>query len=84
MDIKPPFLGIRDESIYQHQPLQEEANHVRLMTLLPEERQTPLKILIDIVELAEAEKPMYEALSYTWGSAENPMNTTVEYSENAT
>ena len=62
MDIKPPFLGIRDESKYQYQPLQEEANHIRIMTLLPEERETPFKILIDIVELAEAEKPMYEAL----------------------
>ena len=54
------------------------------MTLLPEERKTPLKILIGIVELAEAGELMYEAISYIWGSAENPMNITVEYSENAT
>ena len=67
MDIKPPFLGIRDESKYQYQSLQEEANHIRLMTLLPEERETPLEILVDIVELAEAEKPMHEALSYNLG-----------------
>lgn len=54
------------------------------MTLLPEERETPLKILIGIVELVEAGEPMYEAISYIWGSAENPMNIMVEYSENAT
>lgn len=54
------------------------------MTLLPEERETPLKILIGIVELAEAGEPIYEAISYIWGPAENPMKITVEYSENAT
>ncbi|KAI4937077.1 uncharacterized protein J4E92_001804 [Alternaria infectoria] len=58
---------------YVYQPLDESNDEIRLITLLPAaDRDSEVICDINIVRLTEEDVPQYEALSYTWGSAESP------------
>ncbi|KAI4950512.1 hypothetical protein J4E91_004395 [Alternaria rosae] len=63
---------------YFYQSLDENNNEIRLITLLPAaDRDSEVICDINIVRLAEDDIPQYEALSYTWGSAESPVRLRV-------
>ncbi|KAL8833935.1 MAG: hypothetical protein Q9170_004011 [Blastenia crenularia] len=52
---------------YEYTPLNEEAKEIRLLTLLPDDYDTPIRISIEIAILSASEVPQFEALSYAWG-----------------
>ena len=62
---------------YQYSALNEEEKEVRLLTLLPGATSAEICILIGIVALTEEDPPQYEALSYAWGSSEDPLHINV-------
>jgi hypothetical protein len=62
---------------YQYPSLDEEAKEIRLLTLLPARFGSEVRITIRNVQLHEDNIPQYEALSYVWGSMENPVSIQV-------
>ncbi|KAK0103785.1 hypothetical protein ONS95_005787 [Cadophora gregata] len=59
---------------YQYQPLQAEAREIRLMTLLPGSIESDIRITLKPVTFTNESVVSFEALSYTWGSAESPVD----------
>ncbi|EOA81138.1 uncharacterized protein SETTUDRAFT_36012 [Exserohilum turcica Et28A] len=60
-------------SRYTYQPLDENNNEIRLITLLPSaDTRSEIVCDIKITPLVEGEVPRYEALSYVWGSTIPP------------
>jgi hypothetical protein len=78
---KPPSAGYTD-SRYHYAPLNENAKEIRLLTLLPGEFHSEIEIRLHKTILAAENIPEFEALSYTWGSTENPVNIKVGSSGN--
>lgn len=52
-------------------------DQIRLLHLLPGSASTEIRIKIATVTLSADQFPQYEALSYAWGSAENPSSVVV-------
>ena len=63
---------------YEYSALNESASEIRLMTLLPGRFEDDVIITLETVILTKENTPQYEALSYVWGSKENPMDITVK------
>ncbi|KAH6721847.1 heterokaryon incompatibility protein-domain-containing protein [Leptodontidium sp. MPI-SDFR-AT-0119] len=59
---------------YQYQSLKPEALEIRLLTLLPGPFDSEIRITVTPVTFAEDSDISFEALSYTWGSPENPVD----------
>ncbi|KAL8989546.1 MAG: hypothetical protein Q9169_008339 [Polycauliona sp. 2 TL-2023] len=55
---------------YRYTPLDPEAKTIRLMRLLPGNFDDEIRILLRTTYLDEEHVPLYEALSYAWGSME--------------
>ena len=66
---------------YEYSALDESASEIRLMTLLPGLFEDDISITIETVVLTKEHIPQYEALSYVWGSAENPIDIIVKDGE---
>lgn len=60
---------------YRYGPL--SASNIRLLTLLPGPFDAGVNIVLKHVELAPDQAPRYEALSYTWGSSESPVDISI-------
>lgn len=69
---------------YQYSPLNEEAKEIRLLTLLGDAFPDKPRIIISKVPLTTENPPVFEALSYTWGTAEDPVHIKVGQSGNST
>ncbi|KAL8668853.1 MAG: hypothetical protein Q9168_006532 [Polycauliona sp. 1 TL-2023] len=63
-------------SRYRYTPLDPEAKSTRLLSLLPGSFHDEIHVSLGIMYLDE--KPVYEALSYTWGSTDNPVRISVD------
>ena len=63
---------------YEYSALDEEASEIRLMTLLPGRFKDDISITMETVVLTKEHTPQYEALSYVWGSPENPVDISVK------
>ncbi|KAI1447666.1 heterokaryon incompatibility protein-domain-containing protein [Annulohypoxylon stygium] len=59
-------------SKYIYQPLPDSANSIRLLSVEPGWPSDPIKVNIIVISHIE-ESPSYRALSYVWGSVENPV-----------
>ena len=57
---------------YQYQPLDNEAEYIRLIYLLPAEPSTDIRVDIVHTRLTKEDVPKYEALSYVWGESDTP------------
>ena len=57
---------------YQYQPPDQEANHIRLMMLLPCDFSAEVRVERVHKPLLSDRSPKFEALSYTWGPVDNP------------
>ena len=57
---------------YQYQPLDAEAEYVRLVYLLPAEASANIRVDIVHTRLMKEDVPKYEALSYAWGETDTP------------
>lgn len=62
---------------YQHSPLNESLNEIRVVTLHPGDFSADLHVSIHTVPLTLENPPIYEALSYAWGTTENPVEVKV-------
>ena len=63
---------------YKYSALNESASEIRLMTLLPGRFEDDIFITMETVILTKKYIPHYEALSYVWGSKENPVDISVK------
>ena len=62
---------------YQYKAFDTAANQIRLLTLLPGKLGTKVRISLDTVALTEGNVPKYEAISYAWGSAGDPLSVEI-------
>ena len=65
-------------------PINEELNEIRTLTLHPGEFSADIYISIQKVVLTTVTPPIYEALSYAWGSTEGPVDISIGSSGNET
>jgi len=63
--------NINFEDRYQYLPLNEFAQEIRLLILLPGSFSSEIQILLHKTTLTNDDPPNYEALSYAWGSGDN-------------
>ena len=63
---------------YKYSALNESASEIRLMTLLPGRFEDDISITMETMILTKEDTPQYEALSYVWGSEEDPVDILVE------
>ena len=59
---------------YKYTPLNDDLKEIRLLTLHEGEFKADIQISIHTVCLNPDNPPTYEALSYVWGSQENPID----------
>ena len=69
---------------YQYLPLNEDLNEIRTLTLQPGNFSADIYISIQKVVLTTDNPPIYEALSYAWGSTEDPIDLRIGLSGNET
>ena len=67
---------------YQYLPLNESLQEIRVLTLHPGDFSADIQISIHKVALSPERPPTYEALSYVWGTTENPSDIKVGPSGN--
>ncbi|OTA69208.1 hypothetical protein K449DRAFT_384126 [Hypoxylon sp. EC38] len=60
------------ESAYTYQPLPDPANSIRLLSIEPGWPSDPIRVSIKAIPNLD-QSPPYQALSYVWGSVENPV-----------
>lgn len=53
-------------SMYQYSPLTDELDQIRILHLLPGQRDDPIRVRLEPCSLSNP--PSYEAVSYAWGS----------------
>ncbi|KAL8845699.1 MAG: hypothetical protein Q9221_009150 [Calogaya cf. arnoldii] len=66
---------------YQYQPLDPEAKTIRLLRLLPGSFENDICVSLETTVLCEDSIPKYEALSYAWGSTEDPADISISPAE---
>ena len=66
---------------FKYSALDEDTSEIRLMTLLPGRFKDKISIIIETAVLTKEHIPQYEALSYVWGSKENPVDISVKARE---
>ena len=59
---------------YQYLPLNEDLNEIRTLTLHPGDFSADIHVSIQKAILTTDAPPIYEALSYAWGSTEDPVD----------
>lgn len=69
-----------DSQHYRYASLNEEAHEIRLLKLLPSTFSSEVRLLLDRATFIKSCVPDFEALSYAWGSAENPVNISIQQS----
>ncbi|KAG4440574.1 hypothetical protein IFR05_003941 [Cadophora sp. M221] len=67
-----PGFSIRKLRQYHYTSLDEQSGEIRLMILLPGPFDAPIHVLLQTTQFTRDNVPEYEALSYTWGSADYP------------
>ena len=63
-----PYPPRERYNLYRYSPIDKGTSEIRLMTLLPDVFGSKICITIKKLEPSKSLKPVYEALSYTWGS----------------
>ncbi|KAK3115629.1 hypothetical protein LTR53_004836 [Teratosphaeriaceae sp. CCFEE 6253] len=54
---------------YTYRNLDPQRQEFRLLTVLPDKSDGPLRLIIKHASLAEDQRPAYETISYTWGDS---------------
>lgn len=65
------FIQLMSAAVYEYEPL-PGINYIRRVKLHPGNLDDAIVISLDVVPFSGDEKPEYEALSYVWGSPEQP------------
>ncbi|KAE8443919.1 hypothetical protein EG329_001229 [Mollisiaceae sp. DMI_Dod_QoI] len=66
---------------YQYSPLNEDLHEIRLLHLLPGIFPDPIHLELEAVSFTHDNVPKFEALSYAWGSEENPADVFIGESD---
>ena len=69
---------------YRYLPLNEDLDEIRTLTLYPGDFSADIHISIQKVVLTTDNPPIYGALSYAWGSTEDPVDIRIGPSGNET
>jgi hypothetical protein len=72
--ISSTLSTLKRHETYVYSPLNEEAQEIRLLTLLPGTFSSKIRLTLDITPFTESHTPDFEAVSYTWGSTKHPVN----------
>lgn len=78
-----PLLEVKvgnDAERYQYSPLDNQAQEIRLLTLLLGPFSSKFRISLEIIPFNEHFTPQFEALSCTWGLQQSPVDLSVESS----
>jgi hypothetical protein len=75
--ISSTLSTLKRRKAYIYSPLDAEAQEIRLLTLLPGTFSSEIRLTIDITPFTESHIPDFEAVSYTWGSTENPVDISI-------
>lgn len=59
---------------YQYSPLNEAAQEIRLLKLLPGKHSSGVRVCLETTSLTDHFVPDFDAVSYAWGSQDNPVN----------
>ncbi|KAI0165239.1 heterokaryon incompatibility protein-domain-containing protein [Hypoxylon sp. FL1284] len=63
---------------YKYHPLAAASDEIRVLTLSPGESSDAVEVDLHHVSLREDRPPVFEALSYVWGSPESPVPITIK------
>jgi len=63
--------------LFKYKPLDENVEEIRLLTLIPSPLSTDIQVLIHHATFTMYNTPVYGALSYVWGSIDNPIDIKV-------
>jgi hypothetical protein len=69
---------------YSYSPLNEQAKEIRVLTLSPSNFSEEINISLENKTLSIDNRPEFEALSYAWGSTDNPVEIKIGLHGNAT
>jgi hypothetical protein len=72
----------RGRNAYQYLPLNEDEKTIRLVTLDAGSFSDRIRVSLHTAVLSDESIPVYEALSYTWGSQKDPIDILVGPEEN--
>ena len=70
--------------IYRYENFRKSKDEIRLLTLVPGKFSEPVRVTLQITPFDPNEPPVYEALSYTWGSTDVPVPLAIGQSTNET
>ncbi|KAF2431651.1 hypothetical protein EJ08DRAFT_669800 [Tothia fuscella] len=59
---------------YQYEVFSQNSKEIRLLSLLPGTFDADVKIVLRNNSFSTSSPPSYEALSYVWGTSQNPVN----------
>lgn len=80
-----PILDLHEAVLpYQYAPLNEKAQEIRLLTILPGNFSSDMRVCLHITPFAKETELKFEALSYCWGSPAGPIGIFVGESGNRT
>ncbi|KKY36372.1 putative ankyrin and het domain protein [Diaporthe ampelina] len=65
------FIQLQSAEVYEYEPL-PGINYIRRVKLHPGTFEEAIVVSLEVVPFSEDQRPEYEALSYVWGSAEQP------------
>jgi len=75
-------------NVYQYKSLDQESKEIRLMTLKAGSTCDPIFVTLENVPFVtdgiQQQLSQFEALSYTWGSPENPVRITISSKKSGT
>ena len=77
LDRVAAFFTRREADTYRYSPLDEKASQIRLVTLLPWQFSSKIRIRLHTEQLTAENHPKYEALSYAWGSTKDLVEISV-------
>ena len=69
-------------ALYQYSQLNEDLGEIRVLTLQPGDFSADIQISIQTLSLIAESSSIYEALSYVWGTKDNPVKIKVGLSNN--
>ncbi|PMD34559.1 HET-domain-containing protein [Hyaloscypha variabilis F] len=64
-------------NVYHYSPLNYEAQEIRILRLLPGTLSADIRVCLETTRLAQDFVPDFEALSYAWGSTEDPVEISI-------
>ncbi|PMD30665.1 hypothetical protein L207DRAFT_641590 [Hyaloscypha variabilis F] len=69
---------------YKYTPLDDDKQEIRLLVLLPGQFSAEIRACLEVAKFTNDQTPTFEAISYAWGSTDNPVNIFIGQPGNST